>query len=292
LAELATRQHGVVSTRQLAELGYNRSSAAKANGVGRLHRIYRGVYRVGHTDLSWEGRCMAAVLAARPAVASHWTAAWIWGLLARRPGTLHVTCPNSRRAKRPFATHTADLPESDRTVRDEIPVTSVARTILDISVGSRVKTVGRFIERADEAKVFDLGEMRGLLDRFKGHQGAATVRAALDAYRPERRFTRSGFERRFFELVREAGLPEPAMNVFVAGRELDAYWEEECFGVELDSWATHGSRLSFEEDRLRVDEFLLAGILVTRVTESRLDREPAEVVASLRTHLSRRAVIE
>jgi len=76
--------------------------------------------------------------------------------------------------------------------------------------------------------------MHELLDRTKGHRGQAKVRAALDAYRPERKFTRSGFERRFLELVREAGLPEPAMNVFVAGHELDAYWEEARLGVELD----------------------------------------------------------
>jgi predicted transcriptional regulator of viral defense system len=288
LAELATRQHGVVSTRQLAALGYTRSSASKANGVGRLHRIHRGVYRVGHTDLSWEGRCMAAVLASYPSVASHWSAAWIWGLLTRRPGTLHVTCPNSRRAKRPFVTHTADLPAVDRRTRDGIPVTSLARTILDISVGARPKTIARYIERADEAKTFDLREMRALLDLCKGHQGAASVRATLDAYRPERQFTRSELERRFLQLVRDSGLPEPAMNHFVAGHELDAYWEDSRFAVELDAYSTHGSRLSFEADRLRDDELLLAGIEVIRVTGPRLEREPQAVVTSLRRHLARR----
>jgi hypothetical protein len=185
-------------------------------------------------------------------------------------------------------THTADLPPADRTRRDGIPVTSLARTILDLAVDSRPKTVARFIERADEAKLFDLREMRELLGRSKGHRGRSTVRAALDAYRPERKFTRSGFERRFLEVVREAGLPEPAMNAFVAGHELDAYWDAERFGVELDSWETHRSRLSFEEDRVRDDEFLLAEIFVTRVTETRLDREPGVVVDSLRQHLARR----
>jgi len=131
--------------------------------------------------------------------------------------------------------------------------------------------------------------MRELLGRSKGHRGHAKVQAVLDAYRPERKFTRSGFERRFLELVREAGLPEPAMNVFVAGHELDAYWEEARFGVELDAYETHRSRLSFEEDRVRIDDFLLAGFDVTQVTEGRLDREPGAVVDSLRHHLARRA---
>jgi hypothetical protein len=232
---------------------------------------------------------MAAVLAAYPAVASHWSAAWLWGLLQSRPGTLHVTCPRTRHSKRPFVTHAADLPEVDRTVRDGIPVTSLSRTILDVAAGARVKTIARHIERADELKVFDLGEMRALLDRSKGHRGWAKVRATLDAYRPERQFTRSGLERKFLELVRNAGLPEPAMNHFVAGHELDAYWEAERFGVELDSWATHGSRLSFEEDRVRIDDFLHAGLLVVPVTEARLGRDPAGVVDSLRGHLQRRS---
>lgn len=173
-------------------------------------------------------------------------------------------------------------------MREGIPVTSLLRTILDLAVDSSPKTVGRWIERADELKVFDLTEMHDLLDRTEGHRGRRNVRAALDAYRPQRKFTRSGFERRFLEVVREAGLPEPAMNVFVAGHEIDAYWEAGRFGVELDTYGTHGSRLSFEEDRVRDDDFLHAGIDTIRITETRLDREPGAVVDSLRKHLAKR----
>jgi predicted transcriptional regulator of viral defense system len=290
---LATQQHGVVSTRQLAALGYNRGSASKANGVGRLHRIHRGVYVVGHREVTWEGRCMAAVLAAAPSVASHWSAGWLWGLLRSRPGTLHVTCPRSRRSKRPFVTHTADLPAVDRAEVERIPVTSVPRTILDLAADSRPKAVGRFIERATEEKVFDLCETRELLERTKGHQGEPRLRSALAAVRPERPvFTRSELERRFLELVREAGLPEPSMNLFVVGYEIDAYWALQRFGVELDVYETHGSRLSFEEDRIRDDELLHAGIETIRVTGPRLDRDPDAVIDSLRRHLARRAGIK
>lgn len=279
----------MVATRQLARLGYGKSSVAKAAKVGRLHRVHRGVYIVGHRRLSWHGRCMAAVLAASPSVASHLSAGWLWGLLRSRPGTLHVTCSKGRRAKRPFVVHRAHLLPVDRATRDGIPVTSLARTILDLAGASRPQTVARHIERADELKIFDVREMRELLDRSNGHRGVGKVRAALDSYRPEAAFTRSGLERRFLELVRDAGLPEPAMNSFVAGHEIDAYWEAERFGVELDVYATHGSRLSFEEDRVRDDELLLAGVETTRVTGRRLDREPGAVVAAVRRHLRRRA---
>jgi hypothetical protein len=292
LAQLATQQFGVVTTRQLAALGYTRSSVAKAAKVGRLHRIHRGVYVVGYRRLSWHGRCLAAVLASSPSVASHLSAGWLWGLLRSRPGTLHVTSPKARRAKRSFVVHQGDLSDADRTVHEGIPVTSVARTILDLAVGRSARDIRRQIQRGDDFKVFDLREMRAVLARSNGHRGQGRVEAALDGFRPDQVFTRSGLERRFLELVREAGLPEPAMNFFVAGHEIDAYWDAARFGVELDVYETHGSRLSFEEDRERDDALLHAGIETTRVTGPRLDREPATVIDGLRRHLARRARIK
>ncbi|HTR74840.1 MAG TPA: hypothetical protein VMH33_06215 [Solirubrobacterales bacterium] len=157
-----------------------------------------------------------------------------------------------------------------------------------MAIDRPVRTVRHYIARADDAKLFDLRAMHDLLDRTTGHRGHATVLLALETYEERPVFTRSGLERRFLEVVRAAGLPEPAMNHFVAGYEIDAYWEEARFGVELDVYATHGSRLSFEEDRERDDALLLVGIETTRVTGMRLDREPEAVVESLRRHLARR----
>jgi hypothetical protein len=194
----------------------------------------------------------------------------------------------TRHSKRAFVTHTADLSRADRTVREGIPVTSLSRTILDISVDKPVRTVRGYIGRADDNKTFDLRAMHDLLERTAGHRGRAVVLTALDTYEDKPVFTRSDLERRFLEVVAAAGLPEPAMNRFVAGFEIDAYWEAERFGVELDVFETHGSRLSFEADRERDDELLLAGIETTRVTGPRLDREPAAVVESVRRHLARR----
>jgi very-short-patch-repair endonuclease len=274
---------------QLDAIGYTKSSVAKAAKAGRLHRVHRGVYAVGHRGLSWEGRCMAAVLASHPSVASHLSAGWLWGLLQSRPGTIHITCRSPRPRKRPFIVHTADLARADLARRDGIPVTSLARTILDLAVNSRERTVRRFIRRADDDKTFDLRVMEDLLARTKGHRGQAKVRAALEIYGETPAFTRSDLEKRFLEVVREAGLPAPSMNCFVAGYEIDAWWTEARFGVELDIFETHGSRLSFEEDRERDDELLHAGIETTRVTGPRLAREPEAVVESVRRHLARRS---
>jgi hypothetical protein len=231
---------------------------------------------------------MAAVLASHPSVASHLSAGWLWGLLPARPGTVHVTCRSPRPRKRPFVVHTADLAPADLARRDGIPVTSLARTILDLAMDSRARTVRRFIRQADDDKNFDLLAMEELLARTKGHRGQAKVLAALEIYDETPVFTRSDLEKRFFEVVTASGLPPPSMNCFVAGYEIDAWWADARFGVELDIYETHGSRLSFEEDRERDDELLLAGIETTRVTGPRLARDPEAVVESVRRHLARR----
>jgi predicted transcriptional regulator of viral defense system len=292
LAELATRQHGVVATSQLEGLGYGRNSVAKAAKVGRLNRVHRGVYVVGQHRLTWHGRCMAAVLASYPSVASHPSAGWLWGLLRWEPDAVHITCRSPRTKKRPFVVHRADLTRADLTRRDGIPVTSLSRTILDMAATSGARTVSRSIRIADEAKLFDLRAMEELLERSRGHKGRAKVLAALEIYDETPPFTRSDLERRFYEAVVSAGLPAPAMNHVVEGFEIDAWWGDQHFGVELDVYATHGSKLSFEEDRKRDDELLLAGIETTRVTGARLDREPRQVVDAIRGHLARRAPIK
>ncbi len=281
----------MVATGQLEPLGYGRNSVAKAEKAGRLHRVHRGVYVVGYRRLTWEGRCMAAVLASYPSVASHLSAGWLWGLLRWEPDTVHVTCRSPRTKVRPFVVHRADLTRVDLARRDGIPVTSLARTILDLAVESRQRTVGRFIRMADDAKVFDLRAMEELLDRTRGHKGRAKVLSALETYDESPVVTRSDVEKRFLEAVASAGLPVPSMNFFVAGYEIDAYWPDHRFGVELDVYGTHGSRLSFEEDRERDDELLLAGIETIRVTKVRLDREPEAIVESVRRHLTRRASV-
>jgi very-short-patch-repair endonuclease len=289
LLELATRQHGVVSTRQLKTLGYGRNSASKANRVGRLRRIHRGVYAVGYQPLTWEGRCMAAVLAARPAVASHLSAGWLWGLLPSRPGTIHVTAPTSGRAKRVFVVHFAALTWQDLSEAKGIPVTSLARTKLDLAATLSMSQLIRVLERSEKREIFDLSALDELLARTVGHSGHGRLRAALAIYRDlDPAFERSKLERRFRRLVKKAGLPVPAMNFNVLGYELDAYWEPERFVVELDVYETHGSHAAFERDRLRQEDLKLKGVEMIRVTGPRLDREPEAIVKRVAAHLALR----
>jgi hypothetical protein len=289
LAELANRQHGVVSIRQLlGPLGYSASAVTRAMSAGHLHRLHRGVYAVGHTNLSPQGHYLAAILACAPhALLSHVSAAWLWGLLRQRPGVIHITAPTRRRAKPPLSIHHARLVDEDRSLLDGIPVTAFPRTLLDLAAMLPADRLRRAIERSEELRLFDLGPVDSLLARAGGHPGAGRLRRALVLYRPPP-FTRSGLERRFLELVRKAGLPTPSTGFNEEGYELDAYWQAERFAVELDVYETHGSREAFESDRLRQENLKLSGIEMIRVTGPRLDREPQEVIGRVALLLERR----
>jgi very-short-patch-repair endonuclease len=122
-----------------------------------------------------------------------------------------------------------------------------------------------------------------------GHPGHGRLRKAIALYKPTS-FTRSGLERRFLELCLEAGLPQPRTNYVVEGFELDCYWPEFRFAVELDLFETHGSRAAFERDRKRQEDLLLAGIAITRITGPRLEREPDEVIERVARLLSARGL--
>lgn len=290
LAALAKKQHGVVSIRQLqGPLGYSQAAVARAKAAGRLHRLHQGVYAVGHTDLSLHGECLAAVLACTPeAMLSHYSASWLWGLSPTHPIPIHVTASTPRSRRPPVRLHRSrTLTVADRALQEGIPVTSVARTLLDQAALVDERRLRKLLKRAEELKLFDLAAVLSVLERNRGHRGHRRLRRALALYEPPP-FTRSEFETQFYEAALSAGLPTPRVNFNVAGMELDLYWPDHRFAVELDLFETHGTHDSFEEDRIRREELLLHGVAVINVTGTRFSREPEVVLARLRALLSER----
>jgi very-short-patch-repair endonuclease len=296
LADLATYQHGVISAGQLRKRGYSKRLVMQECRRGRLHYVHRGVYAVGHRRLTWYSHCWAAVLAAEPdegapwrAVASHFSAAYLWGLLRWRPDVMHVTAPTRRRAKRRFVVHFSSiLAEEDRAIREGFPVTAVPRTLLDLAIRARPAQLEGYLERAEERELLDVRAVEDVLSRAGGHCGRGPLSRVIAIYSPDPVFTRSKFERRFRQLVKAVGLPVPSMNFNVAEFELDAYWPDLRFAVELDLFETHGSRAAFERDRRRQEELKLLGIEMIRITAPRLKREPEAVLRNLATLLKRR----
>ncbi|HEX5592865.1 MAG TPA: hypothetical protein VFX35_05910 [Solirubrobacterales bacterium] len=202
---------------------------------------------------------------------------------------MHVTAPTRRRAKRRFVVHFSSiLAEEDRGAREGIPVTAVPRTLMDLAIRARPDQLEGYLERAEDRELLDVRAVEDLLSRAGGHRGRGRLAQALAIYRPDPAFTRSKFERRFRRLVIAAGLPAPSMNFNVAEFELDAYWPNLSFAVELDLFETHGSRAAFERDRLRREELKLLGVEMIQITKPRLDREPKAVVRNLGALLERR----
>jgi hypothetical protein len=179
------------------------------------------------------------------------------------------------------------LASHDHEVEEGIPVTAVPRTLLDLAATVRFDWLEKMVERSEERGLFDLRAVEELLARTVGHHGHERLRRAIALYKPSS-FTRSGLEKRFLELVLEAGLPRPHMNYVEHGFELDCCWPEFRFGVELDVYETHGSRAAFERDRKRQEDLLLLGIGMTRVTGPRLEREPKEVIRRVTRLLEQR----
>lgn len=289
LAHRASAQYGVITHAQLLELGFSSSAVGRLNSAGRLHRVHRGVYAVGHPALTRHGTCMAAVLACGPgAVLSHRSAAWLWGLVREYSALVEVTVPARGHRRAGIRVHHATtLSRKDCTTEERLPATTLARTLLDIAATEPWRPLERMIERADRLGILDLIEIDSMLTRMPKGRGSPRLRRASALYR-EPIVARALTERRFLALIRKAGIPPPAINTFVAGHEIDAYWERERFAVELDGWDTHRTRAAFERDPLRLEEIKLAGIDAIRITARRIEREPGRVAKRLELLLANR----
>jgi len=164
----------------------------------------------------------------------------------------------------------------------------LSRTLLDLAIRARPERMDGYLERAEDRELLDVRAVEDLLARAGGHRGRGPLGRALALYSPDPAFTRSKFEARFRRLVIAAGIPSPSMNFYVAQYELDAYWPDLRFAVELDLFETHGTRAAFERDRRRQEELKLLGIEMIRITAPRLRREPEAVIGNLKTLLDRR----
>ena len=277
IAELAGRQHGVVAVWQLLELGLGRGAIQYRVSIGRLHRIHQGVYAVGHRKLSRQAHRMAAVLAYGPdAVLSHRSATAHWGI-GSASYKFDVTTPQSKRSRKTIRAHTARLHPEERTTHDGIPITSVARTILDLAAQLSKESLTRLVEEADRKERFDLRALDRAMARRPRAPGTVRLRAVLAAYRgtPD---TRSKLERDFRALIHRAGLPEPQFNVVVAGLTVDVWWPQWRLVVELDGEPYHDNPSAFETDRIRDATLQKHDIRVLRVTGDRMDNAPGAVV--------------
>jgi hypothetical protein len=221
LAALAARQQGVVSVAQLHELGLTKHAIRARAAAGHLHRLYRGVYAVGHRAITDAGREWGALLACRGgAILSHRSAARRWGLLRYAPA-IEVTCSRSRSPADGIIVHRSPLDGIDVAVVDGTPMTSAARTIVDLADVLPERTMAAVVNEAEILRLFDLRHVDEVMARLPGRCGRSRLTHVLAAWRPQP-FLRSEAERLFLELCDRNGLPRPLVNASAAGYEVDS----------------------------------------------------------------------
>lgn len=241
IAAIASLQHGVLTRAQLLEAGLTSDMVDGRVRSGRLCPLQRGVYLNGALVGPLEperAREMAAVLACGPgALVSHESAAFLWALLHPHRGRVpvHVTIPGADRGRRPgIRPHRVTvLPPEDRTVVDGVPVTTPARTIVDLAARVRPRVLEQVTAAAMRRDLADQEDVADVLARKSGARGAPLLRRLM-ATRRGPAFTRSEAEERFLTLIRGAGLPDPETNVHVGGSEVDFLWRAERVIVEVD----------------------------------------------------------
>jgi very-short-patch-repair endonuclease len=267
LARIAARQHGVVSAGQLRNVELSREAVRRRTLSGRLHRIHRGVYAVGHTRLTFEGRCMAAVLAlGSEAAISHRSAAGLWGLLPSPAGFIDVTVPGAggRERRQGIAIHRSrSLIAGVTTRRNGIAVTNPARTLRDLHRSSPQPNFRRAVRRALDLRLITDDELR-----------------------PDADLTRSELERSFLTLCRRHHFPQPEVNAKLGAYEVDFLWRSASLVVETDGFRHHGHRAAFESDRARDADLLAMGYRVLRFTHRQVCERPQQVAGQLRALLA------
>jgi len=276
LARLGAAQDGVVTLAQLAALGLTADARKRRIAQRRLVVVHRGVYAVGHGELTERGRFRAAVVAAgADALLSHLAAARLLGLWERPVTRIDVTVPRSRcPSPRGVTVHRARSVEATH-VRG-IACTTVPQTLVDLAPTPMLEAV---FERAERRRAIRPTVIEGML--HSRPPGAAALRALLATHRPRSGATRSVLERRLLAALRRAGLPEPVVN----GRldlgvilEPDLMWPRERVLVELDGLATHGTPTAMRRDRGRDRRAVLAGWLPLRFTWHDVEHDLAAVI--------------
>ena len=288
VADLAGTQDGVVGHGQLVALGFAEGWIRHELAVGRLHIIFRGAYAVGHKRVSWQGRYRAALLSCGPdAMLSHRSAVRWHNLRRWTGGDIHITVPGGGHEDRQegIVVHRVrNIREVEKAVVDGLPVTSVARTLLDMAAVVRRDTLDRLLEAADDAGLLDVKACDAVCGR--GRRGSKALKRALLLYRPVPSWTRSRLERYAYRLIeQEPDIENPSVNTWIGEHEVDLRIGN--LVIEIDGGATHGTRAAKERDPRRDVEIQLAGCEIMRVTEHRLKFEPQGYVDDVRRFLSR-----
>jgi len=279
IARIATGQHGLVTRCQLMRAGLSHAQIRRRLARGTLLAVHPGVYRVGHRAPSVEASYLAAVLACGDgALLSGRAAAHLFGLVRATPPAPEVTCPTQRRVAGVLTRRSRGLDRRDGTVHRRVPVTTPARTLVDLAAVLELDQLARACHEAGVRYRTTPAQVDEILMRRPTSPGAGKLRRVL---RGDARVTLSKLERRFLELLQAAGLSLPQTNRPAGGRRIDCRWPEQRVTVELDSYRYHGSRHAWERDRRREREAHARGDEFRRYTYGDVFEHPRAMLREL-----------
>ena len=228
------------------------------------------------------GRRWAAVLACGPAVLSHRHAGAGWELRRTRATIIDVTVRATGRANRPgIRIHwRPSMPADEVTTLDGLPITTPARTLLDLAAGGlRGRHLEAAVDAAERKRLLDFADLHELLERYPGRPGTPSLKAVLERYRGGD--TRSELESIVAELCDAHGLPRPLENCLIEGKVRDFYWPHARLVVEADSYSCHRSPSALDDDRERDVELTLACYRSLRFTWHQATRRRRYVVNAI-----------
>ena len=244
--EVAGRQSGVIGRAQLHACGADESTIKRWIARGQLRRIQRATYAVGRPEVGVRGNVIAGLLYAGPGAAlSHLTAGWCWRIVAAPPRRVHVSSTADRLSLPGVCVHR--LREIDRVDLDGLPVTPVARTLIDLAATMSFRDLRLALAEADYRGVLDPVEIHLRTERGRAGSAAREVRwTCISRSWHEREATSS---RSSFGSVESAGIAPPEVNEFVQGLMVDCLWRDRHLVVELDGAAAHGGAAAMVRDR-------------------------------------------
>jgi very-short-patch-repair endonuclease len=282
LAAIARRQRGRASRVQLHAIGLSDGAIQRRVRRGALLREHPSVYIVGHAAPVPLGRETGALLwAPDGAVLSHHSAAALWAI-GSDDRRIQVLVPGGWTRHRPGLTvhRTRLLDARDIRIRDGLPVTSPARTLLDNAGKGSMRALERMFTEAVTQRLVSRAGLEDVIARGRGRSGCAALRALLEDEN-EPAFTRSEGEKQMLTLVRKAGLPAPLVNAPLHGFEVDFYWPTHRLVVEVDSYGFHTSRWAYERD-CRKDAVLRShGMPPLRFSRRQVRDEPLLVITQV-----------
>ena len=295
IAPLAARQYGLVTLAQVGQVGFARYHVEVQLERNRMRRIRSGVFAVNGAPATWEQGALAAVLASGPeAVASHSTAGVVWGL----PNVFHevtfeVSTPRPRRVRQPGVRvhRTVGFLEMEHTIHKSVPVTSVARTLVDLSGSMSVVQLGIATDYARRHLHLTLPQLQRCVAGLAPAPGRKPTRihAVLRARLEHHDETESGLEMRVLRAIVAAGLPEPVQQYWVdvggRWRRIDLAYPELKLGIEVDGFGPHSDRSAFDGDRARENELEIINWGRLHFTSAFSDKQIAATVAAKLTAL-------